>query len=341
MKKFKFKISLPFIIKSIAVISLLLIVFTAYSYGKKAGFGSEVFIKRNYEYTEKGGEKIINSLVEDITVNWNCGDIEIKERIGTTVNVYEISSEKLGEKEFMKTTLEGTELTIEWNEEGKSASKNLGKKLVIELPYGAKLDSLTVRGGDSDIVLNKITSYDISVSTGLGTVVFGKVEAGDASFTASNGGVKGENSKFENLKVRSTEGDIILENFNAYSLNTFTSEGKTLFTGDFCELKAKSFRGDITMETKYRPKDINVSSTYGNIELFLPSNLSAKGEYKTIGGNFVTDYKFKTEEPGVIKLNAEEYELNLISTNGNITMKSGERGIPNAYFSKLLGEDEE
>ena len=341
IKNFEFKLSLPFIIKSVAVILFLLICLTAFNHGKAEGFGFDSFVNRDYEYGTTVSERVISGEVDEITVNWQCGDIEIYQVAAVNVKVYESASKEIDSDMFMDITLDSGELIVNWSENGVGASKELGKKLVIELPFGYELDSVTINGGDSNIDVKKLVSDAVTLYTAYGKISFDRVEGDEGFVKASYGGIKGSSSKFESLTLRANEGDLSLKDSDVYTLNLFTASGNTLFDGDFCELTAKSYSGNITAETKYRPHDVNVSSTSGNIVLSLPSNLSAFGEYKTVSGEFVTDYEFKSEEEGIIELNAEEYELNLTTTSGNITLNKGERGRQNSYFSKLLGEDEE
>lgn len=341
IKNFEFKLSLPFIIKSVAVILFLLICLTAFNHGKAEGFGFDVFVNREYEYGSTVSERVISTKVYDVTVNWQCGDIEIYQVAAASIKVYESASKDIDSDMYMDITVDGSELVINWSENGTGISKELGKKLVIELPFGYELDSLTINGGDSNIDIRKLYSDAVNLYTAYGKIKFDRIESEKGFIKASYGGIKGSSSKFESLTLRANEGDLNLKDSDVYTLNLFTASGETVFTGDFCELSAKSYSGSITAETKYRPHNINVSSTSGNIELSLPSNLSALGEYKTVSGKFITDYKFKSEEEGVIELNAEEYELNLTTTSGNITLNKGEKARQNNYFSELLGEDED
>ena len=72
-----------------------------------------------------------------------------------------------------------------------------------------------------------------------------------------------------------------------------------------------------------------------------PANISAKGEYNTVSGEFVTDFTFKDKGENVIAISSEENELNLTTTSGNITLNMGEKSVENLYFKKVLGEDVE
>ncbi|MBE6731855.1 MAG: DUF4097 domain-containing protein [Ruminococcaceae bacterium] len=339
--KFNFKPSVSLFVLLFAVIIFSLMCLSAYNMGKESSFGLNEFAERTYEYGDTQSVKIIDSLVEDITVNWHRGDVQIIKRAGTSTRIYEKASEELGEDQHMSVTVEGTEVTVNWNEDGAGLNKELGKCLVIEVPLEKTLYSLTVNAGNSGVYLDGCDSYDLSVNTGYGNVQFKKIESEEVYFKTVKGAVIGENCDFESLKVRSTDGRIKLNGCNVYGLDLYSGTGEISFEGDFASLKAKTFSGNISAETTYKPKDINVSTTNGNILLDLPSNISAKGEYKTVSGEFITDFTFKDKGENIIAISSEENELNLASSSGNITLNKGEKSVENTYFKKVLGKDEE
>lgn len=342
MKKFKFdfKPSVSLFVLAFAVIIFALMCLSAYNTGKESNFGLNEFTERTYEYGEIQSEKIIDSAVQDLTVNWHRGDVQIVKRAGTTTRIYEKASAKLNEKSHMNVTLEGTEVVVSWSEEGAGLSKELGKCLVIELPLDKTLYSLTVNAGDSSVYLDGPDAYELSATTGIGSIQFKKIEGDEAYFKTSAGAVIGENCDFESLKIRSTDGQIMLNGFNAYDLDVFSGTGEINFKGDFASLNAKTYSSNITAGTTYKPKDINVSSTSGDIILNLPANISAKGEYNTVSGKFVTDFTFKDKGENVIAISSEENELNLTTTSGNITLNKGEKSVDNVFFREVLGEDD-
>ena len=338
LKKIEFKISVSFIIKAIAFVLFALICITAYSYGKESGFGTDIFVSRSYEYTESGNAKIIETAVEDITVNWYNGEVVIKYKSSPGVKIYETSNLELKDEEVFFTTLDSTELIIDWNEEGAALSAELGKRLTIELPVSGDIDSITVNGVNSDIIVEKLISDYINLNTGKGNITFANVNSEEATVKTSSGKIYGKNSKLEYIKVRSTDGSVDLLGFSAYTLDMFSGSGDLKFTGDFCELSAKTYSGNIEAETSYKPHDINISSTSGNIDLSLPSNISAYGEYKTESGKFETNFVFKSDEEGIIEVNAEEHDLYLTTSSGNIKLNKGNKSSENYYFKELLDD---
>ena len=339
--KFNFKPSISLFVTIGAVVIFALMCISAYNVGKESDYGLNEFAERTYQYGEIQSEKIIESLVQDVTVNWHRGEVQIVKRAGTSTRIYEKASQKLSEDSHMNVTLEGTEVTINWNEEGAGLNKELGKCLVIELPIDNTLYSLTINAGNSNVYLDGCDSYDLSANTGYGSIQFKKIESEEVYLKTINGDVIGETCDFESLKVRSTDGQIMLNKFNVYDLDLFTGTGEINFKGDFASLKAKSYSGNITAGTTYKPKDINVSTTSGNIVLDLPANISFKGEYTTVSGEFVTDFTFKDKGENILAISSEENELNLATSSGNITLNKGEKSVENQFFKKVLGEDEE
>ena len=89
MKKFKFdfKPSVSLFVLAFAVIIFALMCINAYNTGKESNYGLNEFTERTYEYGEIQSEKIIESTVQNLTVNWHRGDVQIVKRAGTTTRI--------------------------------------------------------------------------------------------------------------------------------------------------------------------------------------------------------------------------------------------------------------
>ncbi|MGE8206612.1 DUF4097 family beta strand repeat-containing protein [Heyndrickxia sp. NPDC080065] len=138
------------------------------------------------------------------------------------------------------------------------------------------------------------------------TVVYvPKTEYEKVSFRTFNGGVKGEGLKVDDLRTKTANGKIMLKNVDTEKIDAETVNGRIIVQESQANrLTAESMHGSITVEGKYHTIDLqtlngnlscalhnqetdtlHLKAVSGNINVYVPSDISIEGECKSNLGN--------------------------------------------------------
>lgn len=172
-------------IKIIAGVACVLIVLIVISI---LGITEEVLEEKDYrvEYDDPssysaGGADIDAQSINDISVEWINGNVNVAYYDGNTIN---FSENKTADDEYaMRYRIEGTELKIEFCSSGKIIG-NKSKDLTVNIPRDMNLGGLEISSTNADVTINEVSANNLEVSTVSGNIsASGKYASIDAEST--------------------------------------------------------------------------------------------------------------------------------------------------------------
>lgn len=149
--------------------------------------------------------------------------------------------------------------------------------------------------------------YNAEVSSAGGDLKLSSIKGNLELKTAGGNIILNEISGTSELKTAG--GDIKVSSYSGV-LEAKTAGGNIDFYGSDCKISAKTAGGNITVKYSGENKGIELSSTGGDIKLFVPENFSANINLSTNGGDIKSDIDIKG------KYNSSKSKINGTTNNG-------------------------
>jgi DUF4097 and DUF4098 domain-containing protein YvlB len=223
-------------------------------------FGNAVEAKHTATITEHISELELDVANGSITVEpWDKEVVEMN----FTVKVFRAESEDQALKKFLhelnyKVVGSLLRLTIE--------PKTMKVETVIYVPR-AKYEALKLRSFNGNIVASNLDAKECRVKTANGHIEMKEIISNNVELETANGNIE---------LVDSTVNEVELESLN----------GKLTMVGQFEEVEAQSFNGDITLKLAgNKAKELHLNCVTGGIHVSLLEDYSVKGKCKTNLGN--------------------------------------------------------
>ncbi|MBL7074586.1 DUF4097 family beta strand repeat protein [candidate division KSB1 bacterium] len=288
----------------------------------------------SFHVDTEGGDISVNGLSGEVVLNTSGGDIELKGLSGR-----------------VEARTSGGDMNAE-QIRGKLTLKTSGGDLVMKELEG--IITARTSGGDVELIHLK---GDAELKTSGGDIYLGDIEGESVTAHTSGGDIEVQGVK-SNLKVTTFAGDVDIENTEGEVIAT-TSGGdveiidvvggvKTSTSGGDIKcnrisgfVEAKTSGGDIVVKkllnTNIQDHHLDLETSGGNIELYLPPNIKADVEAKiTIRPYAIREYHITSDFPleiekikeggylhitGKGKINGGGHPVNLKTTRGNIYIK--------------------
>lgn len=131
-----------------------------------------------------GGADIDAQSINEISVEWINGNVNVAYYDGNTIN---FSENKTADDEYaMRYIIEGTELKIEFCDSGKIIG-NKSKDLTVNIPRDKELGELEISSTNADVTINEVSANKLDVSTVSGNITAsGKYASVDTESTKGN-----------------------------------------------------------------------------------------------------------------------------------------------------------
>jgi len=230
--------------------------------------------------------------VDEFNISWIAGNVTVKPTDGDKVKVTEYCQRELKDGEKMKVETSGSLISIDFKTDNNLFNMP-PKLLVIEIPNG-KADEIEINTVSADVIIETITSEEMKIATTSGDI---------------NGTISADKIDFASIS-----GDIAAE-ISAEKTKISTTSGSTSIISDerLDELKFDSISGKIKLDAAKCPKEANINTTSGNIEIILPPDSQFTLDYDKISGDLTND--FPTPGNG-------DCELEISTISGDLTIKS-------------------
>ncbi|MBD7911711.1 DUF4097 family beta strand repeat-containing protein [Clostridium cibarium] len=285
-------------------------------YGIVSGKGMKNMIKPfvfsfNSETTIQKEESIDLTNLNKVNINFSSSDVVLKTTDEPKMKVVQRAKSKLDDNEKFIVDKTGDEVIIRKKSLNASSIFHFGiysEEIEIYIPKSYNKD-LNVESSSGDVKssletsLNKVSfsahSGDIGMETG--------INANDVKIKVSSGNVDVESITSKTYDISSSSGDI--------NINSVSGSG---------EIESRS--GDIKIQYKDISEYSNVSAHSGDINIFIPSELSFKFSGKCISGDITSDfdlnYKNKKENEATGQIGNGPYKnLDVNTSSGDIDIK--------------------
>lgn len=227
-------------------------------------FGNSVDVEHKVTVTDTISDLEIDVANGSITVEpWDKAEVEMN----FTAKVFRAESEDQALKKFLhelnyKVVGSLLRLTIE--------PKTMKVETVIYVPR-AKYDSLKLRSFNGNIASNNLDVKNCRVKTANGNIELKEFNSNNAELETANG-----NIELLDANVKEVE----LESLN----------GKLTLVGQFEEVEAQSFNGDITVKLAgTKARELYLNCVTGGINVSLLEDYQVKGKCKTNLGNITVN----------------------------------------------------
>lgn len=336
---FKKKSTIAFIIFWAIMLVLALIV---YNYGKENKFGFDIFSGANRHSVGTGSSNSYNYShsaedIYDIDIRWQSGNIELKIGSSDEFRITETSAKELDHSNRLTIDGEDGSLLIKWDEQtglGEFLRGQYDKDLVVEIPADFDTDVLKISTVYGEVKLSGIEASEMKITSTTAGIKLQNCKAYEMKLRTDSGAIDLTDVMAEDMKLISTSGAIRAEGSVGYTLKLDSANGNIDFAGSFEKLTAASTGGDLTLFTAVLPKQLELGSVSGNVELSIPENSNLPVELKSMSGEIETAFEEldadNFPEPDEEEKKDEDYEetfLNISTTSGDIKLIKGEKAL--------------
>ena len=287
----------------------------------KDGFfaGSSELESTGYETTAEFTEKI-----DAIAVNWTSGEIRF-EFGGENITVRESSSGIIDDENVMVCDVINGTLNIHYHsprvnfvsfgEENKNLTVTIPTHLVPEIK------NISIDATSADVKLGGFALDDLKISSTSGCADISDVSAGTFLFDATSGDLTLENSSFGGLRASSTSGSIMLKDVESGAAYfDIISGDASAVNCTFGKVEGESTSGCFYMSLDSVPGELDVDTTSGNVEIFLPEDAEFTLEFDRTSGDLELDFAAVMRGDEYI-VGGGRNEINIETTSGNASVR--------------------
>jgi len=230
--------------------------------GEALGSGS-LFSYENASLYNAGGSSVPAADVRRINIDWAGGSVTVMNGSGSEIRFYEAGDDSLKEEDKLHWLLSDGTLSIEpkkssyvlpWINIGNGRDKDL----VIELPEGCALESLSLECTSARCSVSGLSADSVSIENVSGEINF-------------NGG---------DFKKGSFE----------------TVSGRMSIYGGFDELDADTVSGTVDLSLTKCPGDLDIDSVSGAVTLAIPAESSFRASFDSLSGEMNCGFDTRNDD---------------------------------------------
>lgn len=270
------------------------------AYGMHKGGINDDFVTKEYKFEED---------VDDIKIDVSTADVEIKKATENEVKVVCVEKEKV----YHVTTVSDKVLKIEQKDDRRWYQKYLfnwnwkSMKVTVYLPETAYND-IKVDSDTGDITFDKdFTFVNMNLSSDTGTIKVNNKMSGDVEINVHTGAVNLNEVEANNIKVKSSTGDVAIKNGKVTEgIELNSSTGDLELTGvEAKSLKAKASTGHVYLTDMVASEKVEIKTSTGAVRFDRSDSKDIKVETSTgsIKGTLLTSKIFNAKsDTGHVRL---------------------------------------
>ena len=204
-------------------------------------------------YMESGMYQVSAQAVREIDIEWTAGQVYLYPGDGENIEFWEASDQQLDSKDCLSYNIEDGKLTIRYIAAGRRT--DAAKDLTVCLPESLKgtLEELDVETASAEVFLENVKAGKLDVETVSGTCSLMDGACGEADLST-------------------TSGDIFVDGWESRSWDVETVSGY------------------VVLSPTIFPQELDMETTSGDIDLFLPGGDSFAMKWKTVSGQLDSSY---------------------------------------------------
>jgi DUF4097 and DUF4098 domain-containing protein YvlB len=212
-------------------------------------------------------------------------------------------------KEKVEFTFQNDENRVDVTAKSKSSffgfSSGIRMRFEIKVPRNFNPETHTSGG---NIKLDGLTGNPILKTSGGN--IFVKNTTGNIRTNTSGGEIRVENVS-GSVNLSTSGGNITANNFNG-NFDAHTSGGNIKLTGNDSKIYAETSGGNIKLNYTGENKGIELSTSGGDIEIYLPADFNASAKLSSSGGRISCDFRGNN----AVKISSSKFEAD-INKGGN------------------------
>ena len=274
------------------------------------------------EYT--AGDVEISEKIGNLDIDWQAGSVNVSRYDGSTISVTETCGVELSEERQVHTWVDGKTLRIKYCKSGESFTlTNSEKKLEIKLPKDYDLTLINYDGASCSATFDNICADTFDVDTASGGVIFKDCTADKFDLDTASGDIelaqKGETSK---LTVDTASGDVKVTGETIKDISTDAASGKVkIDVKEIEKLDSDAASGNVELRSETVPRETNVDTSSGDIELYFPKNADLTVDFDTASGDFNSDFSF-SEKSGKKISGSGSNTVSVDTASGDLTINA-------------------
>lgn len=239
----------------------------------------------------------------ELLIDWSAGNVTLLKSDSDQLRVVQKAQKGIDEKqlfvvkekgnkvEIIEKAYEKEHVTIGWN----SMKNWWASDLEIYLPE-EQFREISTSLIEGEFQAQGLKTGDLSVDTVSGDVIVsGSLDELSVESVSGNVLVDGLSAQ-RSLKVDSISGNLSGEKVSADEVELDSTSGNLNLTGEIGSLSMDTISGDGTMASTTIPKEVEFSSTSGDLKLLIPENEGFRAELDTMSGDFSSDYATQKDE---------------------------------------------
>lgn len=304
------------IVANLILVIVLIAILTSLISGNQFGFrGFKIPIFNfggfSYKFDDANKYSIADGKinVDDIRkldIDWVAGKVRIEEYSGDKIEFYEENSSSLSEDDKMRYMVDNGTLKIKFRKSyiGFGILKSLNKELVIRIPVSMedglaelKLDNVSSSVEIEALIANVVLIDSVSGSISIKDLISKKLDIETVSGTVNV----------------SAESDFVDAEAVSGNLNISISS-KSIEKVD-----VESVSGYVSLDLGSSPKNLDIETVSGDVDIILPENDGFTAKYYSISGKFKCDFEVSlTKKEAVYKDGKVKSKLDIETVSGDI-----------------------
>lgn len=217
--------------------------------------------------------------VKKICIYWTAGSVTFGQAFGDAIELCEDSTSTLDTRTRMHYYLDGETLYVRFTASGSFTLGALSKKLTVNLPTATRYDEIDIKTVSASVRADKIAADDVDIETVSGRIRALDVDAAESvSLETVSGDIEcSVSGKADDVKIGTVSGNASLTLASKAELKVGTTSGPVKVTA----------HGSLT--------EADFDSVSGSVTLDLPSGSGFDAKFKTVSGEFSSDFSLKPD----------------------------------------------
>lgn len=264
--------------------------------------------------------------IENISVSWVSGNVEIVPTKEDNIYVKESSSRNLADDKKMVCAVNGSTLHIKFQENNMFffSFGFMHKSVHIEVPQKLfdALQNLSIDTTSADTSVTGISAKTFSVSSTSGKTSISSITADNGKFNSVSGEVTlNDVTAASNISSDTTSGNFKGEKIKCAAYSGDSVSGQIYFEGETQDFDCDTTSGGIYLNSSTKVNAINCDTVSGDTTVFLPKDSEFTAELSSVSGNLQCSF------PGVnsgdeIKVGSGSARYSFDSVSGGVNINS-------------------
>lgn len=264
--------------------------------------------------------------IDSIRIDWLAGSVRVLVTDGGDIRIAESAPGGIREEHALRYSTEGGVLSIRSCAGSLFSVSDLSKDLELSIPasLAEKLAAFEFSSTSASLEVPALSlSGRFKLDTVSGALTVDGVRAWTVSIDTSSGSVAFSNGSADEISISTTSGGIRVLSCRANELELDSTSGEVEAGGEFSQIEADTLSGTVTLDCAVCPRELEVETSSGDVELSLPRGSGFTVEYDTVSGSFRCAFAVTSRGDRHTAGNGGA-EFSVETTSGSLSILEGE-----------------